>query len=97
MNRQEVLDHIAKHGGMLAGQRYPDDFESGWGKHTFKGSVAHHWTADRSTNLGDGAYGIDSACGVVTVVTHQVPLFEPGSYALCQRCEKRLMRAWEKR
>lgn len=83
-------------GATVAGDAVPASFERGWGKAAFVGNgrgVAHYWTADRSHDLSDGAYGLRSACGVFTVATKRVPLFTPGNYPYCARCEASLMKA----
>lgn len=76
-------------GGIVSGGPVPADFVAGWGKHPFTGEKAHHWTADRTFDLPDGAYGLRSACLLLTVATRQVPLLGAGTYEYCQRCENR--------
>lgn len=81
-------------GATISDGPVPTPFERGWGKAAFVGSgrgVAHYWTADRSHDLPDEAYGLRSACGVLTVATERVPLFGPGNYPYCVRCENKLM------
>lgn len=57
--------------------------------------IAHHWAADRRFDLKDRAYGLVSACGIMTVATRQVPLCGPGNMDFCQRCDtKMLKRKW---
>ncbi len=84
---------MARQGGTVSGRAVPDDFSRGWGKHPFKGTIAHHWTADRTAALPEGAYGLTSACGMVTVATKSVPLLGAGTFEYCRRCESVLLRA----
>lgn len=98
MTGDEWLKQKIREGALVSGKPVPADFDKGWGRPPFLGGrmIAHHWTADRTTDLGDGAYGLKSACGVLTVATRQVPLCGPGNLPYCQRCENALMRAMRK-
>lgn len=83
-----------EHGATITDGPVPPDFERGWGHPPFsKGKmIAHYWQADRSYDLGEGVFGIRSACGVLTVSTPQVPLMRPGNLPFCARCEAKLMK-----
>jgi hypothetical protein len=56
----------------------------GWAVHPFKGSVAHLWAVQKVC----ASYAVvETACGLVTIVTDQVSLLGIGSYAPCRRCD----------
>ena len=94
MTGDEFLKAAIRDGALVSGGPVPADFERGWGHPPFmNGMKAHHWEADRRFDLGEGAYGLRSACGRSTVATRQVPLMQPGNLPFCQRCENALMRA----
>lgn len=94
MSARDFLAHALRTGALVSGGPVPADFLSGWGHQPFmRGMKAHHWTANQSGELGDGAYGLRSACGVQTVATKRVPLLEAGNLPFCTRCENRLMKA----
>lgn len=88
----KFLESLARRGAQVTGSAVPGDFVSGWACHPMVGRCAHHWTADRRFRLPDSGYGTVSACGLTTVATRRVPLLEPGTFDLCLRCERRLMR-----
>lgn len=80
-------------GALVSGPKVADDFTEGWGHPPFmRGMKAHYWRVDLP-DLGDGAYGLRSACGVLTVATKHVPLMQPGNLPFCTRCEGKLMKA----
>lgn len=94
MTGEEWLQQKRREGALVTGGKVGDDFLTGWGHPPFmRGMKAHHWTADLSSDLGDGAYGLRSACGLLTVATKQVPLMQPGNLPFCTRCEGKLMKA----
>jgi hypothetical protein len=93
----EILERLARQGGIVSGGPVDAEFTRGWGKHPFRGELAHHWTADRTIAAGhkmttEGAYWLHSACGMTTVATSQVPLLGAGTYEYCKRCERVLMK-----
>ncbi len=93
----ELLEKMARLGGTVSGGPVEAEFTRGWGKHPFRGELAHHWTADRTIAAGhklttEGAYWLHSACGLTTVATTQVQLLGAGTYEYCKRCERVLMK-----
>lgn len=87
----DFRDQVRRAGGMVTDGPVPDDFSVGWAKHPFKGQAVHYWTADRRFDLGAGAYGVLSMCGITTVATAAVPLLGAGNYPFCAHCENVLM------
>ncbi len=64
-----------------------------WGRPPFlQGKmIAHYWTAEGDVPGHPGAYGIRSACGLVTVATTAVPLLGHGNLEFCSRCDSKLL------
>lgn len=93
-NANEFRDMVRRSGGMVSDGPLPAEFTEAWGKAPMQGGpVAHYFKADRSFDLGGGAFGVVSACrGLTTVYTSRVPIFGPGNYPFCARCEAVLMR-----
>jgi hypothetical protein len=81
----EFLEAIARAGGTVSGEAV----QEGWAVHPFKGSRGHHWR--RTTTAGE-ATGVETACGLRTIVTEQVRLLGIGTYEPCSRCERVLMK-----
>jgi hypothetical protein len=90
---QEVgfLQAAAEAGALVTGRPVRDGFTEGWSKAAFsRGDKAHYFYRD--ADLRDGAYGYTAACGVTTVSTRRVPLFEAGNYPMCSRCDSKLLK-----
>jgi hypothetical protein len=97
MHSDQFLHNARRNGALVSGEPVAPDFDAGWGHPPFsKGKmIAHHWRADRSHNLGEGVFGLRSACGVLTVSTPQVPLMGPGNLPFCARCEAKLTKSMQ--
>lgn len=91
---QEVgfVQAAAEAGALVTGGPVRDGFTEGWGKAAFtRGPGKTHYFY-RKADLGDGAYGYESACGVKTVSTKRVPLFQPGNWPTCARCDSKILK-----
>lgn len=90
---QEVgfIQAAAEAGALVSGGPVREGFTEGWGKAAFtRGGRAHYFY--RKADLGDGAYGYEAACGVITVSTRRVPLFQPGNWPMCSRCDTKILK-----
>lgn len=65
------------------------DWSRGWGKAPFCGGKAHYFIEDteHKKNAPDTHYW-ESACGTRAVTHDRAPMFEPGSWPRCKRCER---------
>lgn len=90
-NEVGFMQAAAEAGALVSGGPVRDGFTEGWGKAAFtRGRTAHYFY--RKSDLGDGAYGYESACGVTTVSTSRVPLFHAGNYPMCSRCDAKILK-----
>ncbi|WP_110970856.1 hypothetical protein [Pseudomonas huaxiensis] len=66
----------------------------GWMKPAFPHSGKAHYFEQElelpSTESQGSAYAWHSLCGIDSVSTGKVPMFEAGSWSRCKRCEHRL-------
>lgn len=94
---QEVgfLQAAAEAGALVSGGRVREGFTEGWGRAAFtRGGRAHYFYRDM--DLGDGSHGYVAACGVTTVSTPRVPLFEPGNWPMCSRCDSKILKRFHR-
>ena len=95
---QEVgfLQAAAEAGALVTGGPVREGFTEGWSKGAFgkPGGKVHYFYRDM--DLGDGAYGYTAACGVTTVSTTHVPLFQPGNWPMCSHCDTKILRRLHK-
>lgn len=90
-NEVGFMKAAAEAGALVSGGPVRDGFTEGWSKAAFtRGGKAHYFY--RGMDLGDGAYGYTAACGVTTVSTSRVPLFQPGNWPMCARCDVKILR-----
>jgi len=71
-------------------------WKQGWGKAPFHGMKAHYFTEVSSDAIGThGRHRFwVAACGAEAVTHDKAPMFEPGNWPRCKRCEaKREARA----
>lgn len=81
----------AEAGALVTGGAVRENFAEGWAKGAFsRGGKAHYFY--RHQDLGEGSFGYMAACGVTTVSTRRVPLFEPGNWPMCARCDSKILK-----
>ena len=63
------------------------DLEEGWAVMPFGRETAHYW--QKGADLGEGATGYMSLCGVKGVTLPKAPALEPGNFPRCKRCQRK--------
>lgn len=88
------FEELAARGVTMSGG--PTEALIGWLRAPLTGMRAHYFKQVRADMIGPDGHGRlrlwEAMCVVEAVTSDRVPMFEPGNWPQCQRCQQKLRR-----